>query len=154
MAGDAERIRQLLDPILKSMGLDLWDLEFQKQGPKWLLRVFIDREIGGGVTLSDCERVSRDLGAALDVEDLIQHAYTLEVSSPGLDRALTKPEHFIRFEGSFVRIKTFQPVNGQKVFRGKLLGLAGTDVKIGLESGEVLQIPFSHITKTSLEVEF
>ncbi len=154
MAGDADRIRQLLDPILKSMGLDLWDLEFQKQGPKWLLRVYIDREIGGGVTLSDCERVSRDLGAALDVEDIIQHAYTLEVSSPGLYRALTKPEHFIRFEGSHVRLKTFQPVNGQKVFHGKLLGLADTDVKIELESGEVLSIPFSNITKTSLEVEF
>ncbi len=154
MADDKERIRQLLDPILKSMGLDLWDLEFHKQGPKWLLRVYIDREIGSGVTLNDCERVSRDLGMALDVEDIVQHAYTLEVSSPGLDRVLTRPEHFIRFAGSYVRIKTFQPVNGQKVFRGKLLGLTDVDVKIELESGEVLQLPFSNITKTSLEVEF
>ncbi len=154
MAEAGERIRQLLDPILESMGLDLWDLEFHKQGPKWLLKIFIDREIGGGVTLNDCERVSRDLGTALDVEDLIQHAYTLEVSSPGLDRLLTKPDHFIRFEGSLVRIKTFQPVNGQKVFRGRLLGLVDVDVKIELESGEILQIPFSNITKTSLEVEF
>ncbi len=154
MADQSEQIRQLLDPILKSMGLDLWDLEFHKQGPKWLLRVYIDREIGGGVTLSDCEQVSRDLGTALDVEDIIPHAYTLEVSSPGLDRALTKPEHFIRFEGSFVRVKIFQPINGQKVFRGKLLGLVDVDVKIELETGEVLQIPFSNITKTTLEVEF
>ncbi len=154
MADDVERIRQLLDPILKSMGLDLWDLEFHKQGPKWLLRIYIDREIGGSITLGDCERVSRDLGAVLDVEDIIQHGYTLEVSSPGLDRALTKPEQFIRFAGSIVRIKTFQPINGQKVFRGKLLGLVDADVCIESESGEILRIPFSNVTKTSIEIEF
>ncbi len=154
MSDAGEEIRQILDPILNSMGLDLWDLEFQKQGPKWLLRVYIDREIGSGVTLSDCEAVSRDLGAALDVEDIIEHAYTLEVSSPGLDRALSKPEHFIRFEGSLVKLKTFAPINGEKVFRGRLRGLVGTVVKVELESGELLNIPLSNITKTSLEVEF
>ncbi len=149
-----EQIRQILDPILKSMGLDLWDMEFQKQGPKGLLRIYIDREIGGGITLGDCEKVSRDLGAALDVGDVIQHAYTLEVSSPGLDRSLTKPEHYIRFEGSLVRIKTYQPVSGQKVFRGKLRGLAGPLVIVELESGETMHIPLEGIAKTSLEVEF
>ncbi len=154
MSDAVEQIRQILDPILRSLGLDLWDLEFQKQGPKWLLRVYIDREIGGGVTLSDCETVSRDLGTALDVEDIIPHAYTLEVSSPGLDRALSKPEHFIRFEGSLVKIKTYQPINGQKVFRGKLRGLADKIVSIELESGEMLQIALENIAKTSLEVEF
>jgi ribosome maturation factor RimP len=118
-----EQIRQILDPILESLGLDLWDLEFQKQGPKWLLRVYIDREIGGGVTLHDCEAVSRDLGTALDVEDIIQHAYTLEVSSPGLDRALSKPEHFVRFSGSAIKVKTYQPIDREKVFRGKFRDL-------------------------------
>lgn len=154
MSEAAEQIRQILDPILLSMGLDLWDLEFQKQGPKWLLRVYIDREIGGGVTLQDCETVSRDLSAALDVEDIIPHAYTLEVSSPGLDRTLSKPEHFIRFAGSAVKIKTYQTINGEKVFRGKLLGMADSVVTIELEAGTVLEIPMSNITKASLEVEF
>ncbi len=154
MADTVEQIRQVLDPILGSLGLDLWDLEFQKQGPKWLLRVYIDREIGSGVTLGDCEAVSRDLGAALDVEDVIQHAYTLEVSSPGLDRALTKPEHFIRFEGSLVKIKTYQPVNGQKVFRGRLRGITGTLVTVELESGGLMHVQLADIAKTSLEVEF
>ena len=154
MSEAAEQIRQILDPILLSMGLDLWDLEFQKQGPKWLLRVYIDREIGGGVTLQDCETVSRDLSAALDVEDIIPHAFTLEVSSPGLDRMLSKPEHFIRFAGSAVKIKTYQPVNGEKVFRGKLLGMADSVVTIELEAGTVLEIPMTNITKASLEVEF
>lgn len=154
MSDAGEQIRHLLDPILKSLGLDLWDLEFQKQGPKWLLRVFIDREIGGGVTLNDCEAVSRDLSAALDVEDFIQHAYTLEVSSPGLDRTLTKPEHFIRFAGNTVKIKTFQPIDKEKVFRGKLLGIIGEVVKIETGDGMVLNIGLSNIAKASLEVEF
>ncbi len=153
MPDAVEQVRQLLNPILESMGLSLWDLEFHKQGPQWLLRIFIDRE-SGGVTLSDCETVSRDLSAALDVEDIISHAYTLEVSSPGLDRTLSNPGHFIRFTGSMVRIKTYQPINGQKVFRGKLLGLIDGIVKLELETGTVIEIPMTGITKASLEVEF
>jgi ribosome maturation factor RimP len=153
MPDAAEQVRQLLDPILESMGLSLWDLEFHKQGPQWILRIFIDRE-SGGVTLSDCETVSRDLSAALDVEDIILHAYTLEVSSPGLDRTLSKPGHFIRFTGSTVRIKTYQPINEQKVFRGKLLGLVDDTVKVELENGTIIEIPMTGITKASLEVEF
>jgi ribosome maturation factor RimP len=153
MSDIAEQIRQILDPILVSMDLSLWDLEFHKQGPQWLLRIFIDRE-SGGVTLNDCETVNRDLGAALDVEDIISHAYTLEVSSPGLDRTLSKPEHFARFTGSRVKLKTFQPINGQKVFRGTLLGLVEGMVSVELETGVVLEIPMNGITKASLEVEF
>jgi len=153
MPGGAEEIQKLLAPILEAMGLSLWDLDLQKQGPAWLLRIYIDRETGG-VTLTDCETVSRDLSAALDVEDIIAHAYTLEVSSPGLDRTLTKPENFIRFAGSVIRIKTYQTINNEKVFRGKLLDMADSVVKIELESGSVLEIPMSNITKVSLEVEF
>jgi ribosome maturation factor RimP len=153
MSDIAGQVRQLLGPILESMGLSLWDLEFYKHGPQWILRIYIDRE-SGGVTLNDCELVNRDLGSALDVEDIISHPYTLEVSSPGLDRTLTKPEHFIRFAGSTIKIKTFQPINGQKVFRGKLLGTADGMVKLELETGEVLELPLTGITKSSLEVEF
>ena len=153
MTDAVEQVRQLLDPILESMGLSLWDLEFHKQGPQWLLRIFIDRE-SGGVTLGDCETVSRDLSATLDVEDIIVHAYTLEVSSPGLDRTLSKPEHFVRFTGSMVRIKTYQPINEQKVFRGKLRGLVEGTVKVELETEKVIEIPMTGITKASLEVEF
>jgi len=150
MSAAAEEIRRILDPILESMGLSLWDMEFQKQGPQWLLR---DRE-QGGVTLDDCEMVSRDLGAALDVEDSIAHAYRLEVSSPGLDRTLTKPEHFVRFAGSGVKVKTYQPINGQKVFHGTLRGVDGGAVGIELETGDILRIALSDIAKASLEVEF
>lgn len=153
MSDAAEDIRRIIDPILESMGLSLWDLEFQKHGPQWLLRIYIDRE-SGGVTLNDCETVSRDLGAALDVEDIIPHAYRLEVSSPGLDRTLTKPEHFVRFTGSMVKVKTYHPINGQKVFRGTLRGMDGGTVDVELETGDILHIALSDIAKASLEVEF
>jgi len=153
MADISEQIQQLLAPILESLGLSLWDLEFQKQGPKWLLRVYIDRE-ASGVTLNDCEVVSRDLSAALDVEDIIAHAYTLEVSSPGLDRTLTKPEHYVRFSGSAIKVKTYQQINGQKVFHGKLLGLDNGIVKVEIETGMTMEIPLHFIAKASLEVVF
>ena len=152
MADTAEQIRGILDPILASLGLSLWDMEFQKHGPSWLLRIYIDRE-GTGVTLDDCETVSRDLAAALDVEDVIPHAYTLEVSSPGLDRKLSKPEHFVRFTGSAVKVKTYQLINGQKVFQGRLTGLAGDRVKVEINPGQIVEIPMGDIAKASLEVE-
>ena len=152
MSDAIDRIRQLLDPILASLGLTLWDIEFQQHGPKWLLRVYIDRE-SGDVTLDDCETVSRDIGTTLDVEDFIKHSYTLEVSSPGLDRALLKPEHYERFTGRKVKIKTYQPMSGQKIFRGILRGISDTMVKVEAEGIGVLEIPLSNISKTSLEVE-
>jgi len=129
----------------------LWELEFRKQGPQWLLRVYIERE-PGGVTLDDCEAVSRDLGTVLDIEEIIPHAYTLEVSSPGLDRSLTRPEHYRKCRGSLVKIKTFQPVIGGKVFRGKLAGLEDRVVVLELDSGESLRIPLDNVSKASLEV--
>jgi ribosome maturation factor RimP len=151
MAATTAEILQVLDPILASLGLSFWDLEFKKDGPRWLLRVYIDRE-EGGVTLMDCEAVSRDLGAVLDVEDLIDHAYTLEVSSPGLDRALTRPEHYRKCIGRAIRVKTYQPIEGQKVLTGVLKGFDGSSVTIALATGAVLAIPMEGIAKASLEV--
>jgi len=112
MSNLQEQIQLLLEPILSSLGLTLWDLDFKKEGPQWLLRVYIERE-PGGVTLGDCETVSRDLGTALDVEDIIPHAYTLEVSSPGLDRSLTKPEALPEMRGTQVKVKTYQLIMGK-----------------------------------------
>lgn len=152
MADVVDHIRQLLDPILASLGLTLWDLEFQRQGPQWLLRIYIDRE--SGVTLNDCESVSRDLSAALDVEDIIAHAYSLEVSSPGLDRTLSKPDHFTRFAGSTVKIKVFQPIDGQKVFRGRLLGISEAgNVRVEIAAGTIMEFALNAITKAALEIE-
>lgn len=152
MSEVVERIRELLEPILVSRGLFLWEMEFRKEGPQWHLRIYIDRE--SGVTLEDCETVSRDLSAILDVEDIIAHAYTLEVSSPGLDRTLHTSEHFKRFIGSRVRVKTFLPVNGEKVFHGELTGIEDSIVKVKLDEGKVIEIPLADISKASLEVVF
>jgi ribosome maturation factor RimP len=148
-----EQIQVLLDPILGSLGLTLWNLEFRKEGPQWLLRIYIDRE-AGGVTLDDCEAVSRDLGTVLDVEEIVPHAYTLEVSSPGLDRTLTKPEHYRKSLGKQIRIKTYQAINNEKVFRGKLSGFEDTVAVLEMESGETLRVPLENISKASLEVVF
>ena len=153
MTDTVSRVQQLLEPILGTYGLSLWETEFKKEGPTWRLRIFIDRE-PGGVTLDDCEAVSRDLSAILDVEDIILHAYSLEVSSPGLDRKLTRPEHFTRMKGSMVKIKTYQPIDGQKVFRGRLLGTVEDRATIELESGGTMEIPMTDMAKASLEVEF
>lgn len=151
MSNIHEQIVRLLDPILGSLGLTLWDLDFKKEGPQWLLRVYIEHE-PGGVTLGDCETVSRDLGTALDVEDIIPHAYTLEVSSPGLDRSLTKPEHYRKCVGTQVRIKTYQLINGEKVFRGKLVEFDGTVAVLEPGKGDLLRIPLKSIAKASCEV--
>lgn len=151
MAASTTEIIRVLDPILGSLGLVLWDLEFKKEGPKWLLRVYIDRE-PGGVTLNDCEAVSRDLGAILDVEELIDHAYTLEVSSPGLDRTLSRPEHYQRCIGRTVRIKTYEAIDGQKVLTGVLRGIEEDVVTIEIGTGKVIAIPRDGIAKASLEV--
>lgn len=151
MSNLQEQIQKLLDPIVASLGLTLWDLEFKKEGPQWLLRIYIERE-AGGVSLSDCETVSRDLGAVLDVEDIIPHAYTLEVSSPGLDRSLTKPDHYRKCLGQRVRIKTYQAIHGEKVFKGRLADLEGTVIVLETEKGEAMRVPIAEIAKASLEV--
>jgi ribosome maturation factor RimP len=151
MSASAADIVRLLEPILASLGLSLWDLEFKKEGPKWLLRVYIDRE-GSGVTLGDCESVSRDLGAVLDVEELIDHAYTLEVSSPGLDRTLARPEHYQKCIGQVIKVKTYQAIDGQKVLTGVLKGIEGDAVSIELGTGAVVTISREGIAKASLEV--
>lgn len=151
MADNAQKIQDILVPILASKGLSLWDLEFKKDGPKWLLRIYIDRE-GSGVTLDDCESVSRDLGTVLDVEEVISHAYTLEVSSPGLDRSLSKPEHYGKCLGKIVKIKTYQAVDGQKVFRGTLQEFKDGNVSILADNGKNMMFDLKDIAKASLEV--
>lgn len=146
-----KQVQLLLEPILRSLGLTLWNMEFRKQGPQWLLRIFIDRD-PGGVTLNDCEAVSRDLGAVLDIEETVPHSYALEVSSPGLDRSLTMPEHYQKCLGRLVKIKTFQPIDKVKVFTGKLAGLEEGAAVLELDNGVLLRVPMDNISKASLVV--
>lgn len=146
-----ERVRRLAQPILADRGLELVDVEFQRESHGWILRLYLDRP--GGVTLEDCQRVSEELGVHLDVEDLIGHPYHLEVSSPGLDRPLTRDSDFVTFAGKAARLNTREPIEGQRNFRGRLAGLAGDAVLLDLQDGRRVSIPRGLIAKARLEIE-
>ena len=146
-----EEVRQVAEPILESEGLELVDLEYQREAQGWVLRFYIDRE--GGVTVEDCAEVSGELSAVLEVRDLILNPYVLEVSSPGLTRPLKKPEDFNKFRNHLVKMKTFEPIDGRRNFKGVLLGLEGEKVRLEME-GELCEIPLAGIAKANLEIEF
>jgi ribosome maturation factor RimP len=145
-----EEIRQVAEPILQSEGLELVDLEYQREAQGWVLRVYIDRD--GGVTVEDCAEVSGELGAVLEVRDLIVNPYVLEVSSPGLTRSLKKPEDFKKFQNRLVKIRTFEPIDGRRNFKGILQGLEGEKVRLKME-GQLYEIPLEGIAKANLEIE-
>jgi ribosome maturation factor RimP len=147
-----QRVAEIARPILDSLGLELVEVGYSSGGQKGLLRVFIDK--GEGVTLEDCEKVSQYLGHALDVEDPIPNAYTLEVSSPGLDRPLKRPEDFARSVGKLVRIKTLRPIEFDYTFIGRLTAVGESSIEIMMDNGKVLMIPYGEIAAARLEVEF
>ncbi len=143
-----ERVRLVALPLLKEMGLDLVDVEFQREAGGWILRVYLDKS--GGVTLGDCQRVSEELSDLLDVENLIDHPYSLEVSSPGLNRPLTQETDFLRFVGQRARVSTSQAIAGQRRFLGMLRGYEGGRVMLEREDGTVVLIPHALISKARL----
>jgi ribosome maturation factor RimP len=146
-----ERVRSLAQPILTDRGMELVDVEFRRESRGWILRLYVDR--AGGVTVDDCQRVSEELGDHLDVEDLIDHPYSLEVSSPGLDRPLTRESDFVAFAGKAARITTHEAIGGQRNFRGRLAGLVAGAVLLDLPDGRRVRIPRTFIAKARLEVE-
>jgi len=147
-----QSVRDVVAPVIASEGLELVDVEFKREGRTWYLRIFIDKP--AGVTLSDCEKISKEVGVLLDVEDLIHRSYTLEVSSPGLDRPLKTKGDYTRFQGRLVKIKTFSAIRGQKVFSGYLEGIQDDKVRIRTKSEEEIEIPYDQISLARLEVEF
>lgn len=114
-------IEELVSPIVDDKGFEIVDIEYVKEAGAYYLRVFLDKE--GGISLNDCEAVSRELSEILDVKDPIKDNYFLEVSSPGLDRPLKKDKDFVRYQGRDVEIKLYKPLNGSKQFEGELVGL-------------------------------
>lgn len=155
-----DKIRALVLPVLEEKGRELVDVEYQREGQGWVLRLYIDQP--GGVTLDACVEVSREVGVLLEVEDPIETAYNLEVSSPGLDRPLTKPADFERFSGRLAKIKTRKAIDvdgkgrGQKTFIGNLEGTCNGKVVLELKDkkGFRLEVPFEDIEKANLEIEF
>lgn len=142
---------QLARPVAEANGCTLWDVEYVKEAGSWYLRVYIDKETG--VSIDDCEAVSRVVSDLLDEADPIQDPYTFEVSSAGADRALKKPEHFQAFLGAQVDVKFYQARNGQKTCTGILTGYQ--DEAITLTTGEeTVTIPMGQVALVRLHVAF
>ncbi len=145
-----DRVREFAEELLPSMGLELVEVQFRREQHGWVLRVFIDAE--EGVTLEHCSRVSRELSDYLDVEDIIDHKYHLEVSSPGLERKLYKTADFQRFSGQRAKIKLQEPVAGQKTFIGVISGVDGETIVLVTEEGEKLRFTFDMVSTARLAI--
>ena len=142
-----KRVEKLLEPILKSLGLHLYDVEWLSSGKHNYLRIFIDKP--GGVTIADCQRVSEEIGDILDVEDFIHVSYYLEVSSPGLTRELKKPRHFVKSIGETVKVILKEPVSGKTELEGDIFDAdeEGFELAIGEERE---WIPYEIVAKAKL----
>lgn len=143
-----DRVREFGEELLPSMGLELVEVQFRREQHGWVLRVFIDT--AEGVTLEHCSRVSRELSDFLDVEDIIDHKYHLEVSSPGLERKLYKTADFQRFCGRRAKVKLQEPVDGQKTFIGVISGVDGETIVLLTEGGEKLRFTFDMVSTARL----
>lgn len=143
-----ERVKAIAQPVLQELGMELVEVEFRREAGGWILRLYLDKR--GGVTLGDCQRVSEEVSDLLDVESLLEHPYTLEVSSPGLNRPLSREADFIRFAGQRARVNTSQAIGGQRRFLGILKGYEGGQVMLEREDGTVVLIPYALISKAQL----
>ncbi len=146
-----DQIKVSVEALLKAEGLELIDLEFRKEGRGWMLRIFMDKP--GGVTLEHCVEISRQLGDIIEVEELIPHAYTLEVSSPGLDRPLKNEKDFLRSVGKLIQLSTNSPFQGQTFFKGILLDYQVSGCLRLAEAKKNWEIPVGSIVKARLVFE-
>ena len=171
MALAVERVREIAERVAASRGLEVVDVEFLGGGGARMLRVFLDKPAAGtdplaGVTHEDCANFSREFGTILDVEDVVPGSYTLEVSSPGLDRRLIKAADFSRFTGSRLKLTTRQPVDNNRHFEGRLEGFKEGRLtldlsvaskksrkKMGAAAGEKIEIEFANVEKANLVPE-
>ncbi len=149
-------MKDIAERILASLGMELVDIEYKREGRQMILRFFIDKR--GGISLDDCADVSRELSAILDVEDIVPGKYILEVSSPGLNRPLKSESDYLRYLGKLIKIKTFEPLpdesgNKRKTFLGELTGFADGVVKMHLREGQDAQIPIDKVAKANLEFD-
>ena len=154
-----ERIREIAARVAGAYGLTIDSVAVRREGRQQVLRVVLDRPGPAAtpdesVSIADCERVSHELGTILDVEDLVPDRYTLEVSSPGLDRPLRDVEDYRRFAGRLAKIVTREPVERQTAFAGRLRGVDGDDVLFEREGGRLVRLPLALISRARLDVEF
>ena len=154
-----DHIREIAERVASSRGLVIWEIQSRREASGHVVRVFIDRPGPSAtpeesVSIEDCEQVNRELSTILDVEDPLPFAYTLEVSSPGLDRPLRGVDDYRRFAGRYAKLVVREAVDNQKAFEGHLRGVEGDDVLLEAPNGRVHQLPFRLITRGRLEVEF
>jgi len=154
-----EHIRTIAERVAGSRGLEVWDIQSRREASGHVVRVFIDRPGPAAtpeesVSIEDCEQVNREMSTILDVEDPLPFAYTLEVSSPGLDRPLRNIADYERFAGRLAKVVVSEPVDNQKAFEGRLRGVDGDAVLVEGSKGRMHRLPFRLITRGRLEVEF
>ena len=146
-----EKVTLLIEPVLEEMDVELVDIEYLSEHGRWVLRIYVDQE--GGITLDGCARVSREIGDLIDVKDILQHEYVLEVSSPGLDRPLKKEKDFLRSFGKKVKIRMIKPLKGRRNFTGVLRD--SRDGMLFIESeNDVVSLPRADVEKANLVYEF
>jgi len=154
-----DRIRAIAERVAAGRGLTIWDVQSRRETAGHVVRVFIDRPGPAAtpedsVSIEDCEQVNREIGTILDVEDPLPFPYTLEVSSPGLDRPLRSVEDYRRFAGRRAKVVVSEPVDNQKAFDGRLGGVDGDDVLLSAQNGRLHRLPVRLISRGRLEVEF
>lgn len=140
-------LETLLSPKIQEIGYELYDLSFEKKGKNWILVLFIDSE--KGISLNDCEKVSRFISTVLDEADPIEQSYLLEVSSPGIDRPLKKDSHYLANVNQKINVNLFAPIDGDKVFEGILLSFNGDYLSLELENGKILELDRTKIAKAN-----
>jgi len=154
-----DRVRAIAGRVAAGYGLEVFDVQFRREAPGMVLRVRLDRpgpaaKETDSVSVGDCANVSRDLSAIFDVEEVVPTAYTLEVSSPGLDRPLRGADDYRRFTGRLAKVVLRENVDGQGFFRGRIAGVEGQDVLIDGDDNRTHRVPLDVITRANLEVEF
>lgn len=146
-----ERIEELIVPHLTDIGLEVVDIQYRREQPGWVLRVFIDKP--GGIVLSDCEATSRKLKPLIDLAGLITNNYELEISSPGIRRTLKKEADFRKFIGQRAAVKIFAPINGRRNFTGFIASVENSQVMLKLENNEEVGLVMANIARANLDPE-
>lgn len=148
MSGKLKQLEDILQPVVEGLGYEFWGIEYRSRGYQSLLRVFID-DVENGVGVDDCEKVSRQISGVMDVEDPIKTEYTLEVSSPGMDRPLFRLEQYQAFVGHQVQIRLRMAFDGRRKFQGLIKAVEGDDVVVIVDDHEYL-LPFDSIEKANI----
>ena len=143
-------VYEIAEPIAKSLDLDIWDIEYKKEGSIYILRIYLDKE--GGITIDDCEAFSRAIDKPLDDRDPIKEHYYLEVSSAGIDRILRKKEHYNKFIGSNVDVHLYKPIDNSKFFQGELISFDGEKVTINYE-GQPKSFDIKDVSVVKLSID-